>query len=97
MEWKGSAMKTSKMQTRDRRVEADRPGASRAVFDFEVGTLVQSPCRMCPMRAMLPGCSADCALLAQIQALLADTISSGQGVVSADFYRLALDNGQDVT
>jgi hypothetical protein len=45
-------------------------------FDFEVGHLVQSPCRECARRkAAFPSCIRDCLLLDQIQTILAAGVS----------------------
>ena len=46
------------------------------VFDFDVGCLVKSPCRDCPMKADLPQCVMGCGLLQQVQSVLASGISS---------------------
>ena len=44
-------------------------------FDFEVGYLVRSPCRVCEQINKLPTCSRSCSQLARVQTLLADSIS----------------------
>ncbi|QTA90098.1 Uncharacterized protein dnm_061590 [Desulfonema magnum] len=44
-------------------------------FDFEVGTLVKSPCRKCDKRKDFPACTEDCKMLDKIQSVLAETRS----------------------
>jgi hypothetical protein len=44
-------------------------------FDFDVGTLVKSPCLNCPYRSLFPGCMQSCRLLVDIQTALAESIS----------------------
>lgn len=44
-------------------------------FDFEVGYLVKSPCKGCPLRAEFPHCMDRCETLAQIQGVLAESVS----------------------
>jgi hypothetical protein len=45
-------------------------------FDFEIGTLIQSPCRECERRkTTFPACSQECLLLAQVQTVLAASVS----------------------
>ncbi len=46
------------------------------LFDFDVGCLMKSPCRDCPMKDDLPQCMEECNLLNQIQALLSSGVSS---------------------
>jgi len=46
------------------------------LFDFDVGCLMKSPCRDCPMKGDLPQCVKGCGLLNQIQAVLSSGVSS---------------------
>ena len=46
------------------------------VFDFDVGCLMKSPCRDCPMKDDLPQCVKGCGLLRQIQTVLSSGVSS---------------------
>jgi hypothetical protein len=71
-------------------VKATPSASGGTIFDFEIGTLVQSPCRSCEMRPLLPGCCQRCALLAQIQTTLAGGISSGHSVSPVEDYSLAV-------
>jgi hypothetical protein len=59
-------------------------------FDFEIGTLVQSPCRGCAMRSLLPECCQRCDLLARIQSTLAGGVSSGHSVSPVEAYSVAV-------
>lgn len=63
--------------------------SSGTTFDFEIGTLVQSPCRRCEMQTLLPGCSQRCDLLSRIQSTLAGGISSGHSVSPGESYSLS--------
>ena len=47
-------------------------------FDFEVGTLVKSPCRNCEHREKFPKCISGCERLDRIQSILAGTRSSAR-------------------
>ncbi len=44
-------------------------------FDFEVGTLVKSPCKDCEHRENFPKCIDACEMLDKIQKVLAETRS----------------------
>jgi hypothetical protein len=52
------------------------PNAYQYRFDFEIGYLVQSPCRSCRRQEQLPACASGCALLEEIRALLAESVST---------------------
>ena len=54
----------------------ERSPDTSQVFDFDVGCLMKSPCRDCPMKGELPQCVKGCGLLNQIQAVLASGVSS---------------------
>jgi hypothetical protein len=71
-------------------INAVRSFSSGTIFDFEIGTLVESPCRACEMRSLLPDCCRHCDLLAQIQTTLAGGISSGHSVSPVEDYSLAV-------
>ena len=51
----------------------------RFKFDFEVGTLVKSPCRNCEDREKFPKCIDGCEHLDRIQTILAGTRSCSRG------------------
>ena len=55
-------------------------------FDFDIGYLVKSPCRDCDTRKELPDCIEGCKILDQIQAILADSISSEVSISPAEAY-----------
>jgi len=44
-------------------------------FDFEIGTLVKSPCRLCRHRPLFPRCMRTCQLLDEIHGILAEAVS----------------------
>jgi len=44
-------------------------------LDFEIGHLVQSPCKGCDNRDNFPGCAKTCSILNRIQLVLAETVS----------------------
>ncbi len=82
-----------KRKHRKRQVEAERPVFNGAVFDFEIGTLVESPCRRCEMRSMLPHCRENCILLTEIQKILSDAIPSGHSVLPEETYSVMTEEG----
>ncbi len=43
-------------------------------FDFEIGYLVESPCRCCDHNHELPRCANTCGLLDRVRDLLTDTV-----------------------
>jgi len=45
-------------------------------FDFEVGHLIQSPCKNCHRYGIFPRCIAECRLLDEIQDVLSTVVSS---------------------
>lgn len=48
-------------------------------FDFELGTLVKSPCKECEERDEFPKCIDLCEVIERIQKALAETRSSTRG------------------
>lgn len=83
-------MKQVKLRKTAVQVKTDQSVSSGTIFDFEIGTLIQSPCRQCEMRSLLPDCCQHCDLLAQIQTTLASGISSGNSVSPVEDYCLAV-------
>ncbi|MEE4607585.1 MAG: hypothetical protein V2L15_01750 [Desulfobacteraceae bacterium] len=83
-------MKQVKLRKTAVQGKAEQSVSSGTIFDFEIGTLIQSPCRHCEMRSLLPDCCQHCELLAQIQTTLASGISSGHSVSPAEDYCLAV-------
>jgi len=49
-------------------------------FDFEVGTLMKSPCRNCEERDKFPKCLEECERIDRIQSILAGTRSCTRGM-----------------
>ena len=43
-------------------------------FDFEIGYLVESPCRCCDQNRELPHCARTCRLLDRVRDLLTDSV-----------------------
>ena len=46
------------------------------IFDFEVGHLVQSPCKNCGQYCIFPRCISECTLLDKIQNVLSTVVSN---------------------
>jgi len=44
-------------------------------FDFEIGYLIESPCKTCDSRVNIPECMDDCTMLDAIHAILAEAVS----------------------
>jgi hypothetical protein len=52
-------------------------------FDFEIGYLVNSPCKNCKKRAEFPKCISKCVVLDRIHTALAGVIASAKNRQSA--------------
>ena len=48
-------------------------------FDFEIGTLIKSPCKTCKNLKRFPECFDECALLDEIQTKLCEGVSCTNG------------------
>ena len=81
-------MKKVKIRKTAVRIRSAQYISRGTTFDFEIGTLLESPCRCCEMRPLLPECTDSCELLARIQSTLAGGISSGHSVSPAEAYSL---------
>ena len=57
-------------------------------FDFNVGYLVKSPCRDCPMQDKLPDCIDKCEILDKIQTILSESIPSVNNFSCAEDYEI---------
>ena len=44
-------------------------------FDFEIGYLIQSPCKTCERKETLPECAPTCRILDKIQSILVQAVS----------------------
>lgn len=64
--------------------------ATPASFDFELGSLLESPCKRCHMKSCLPQCTEDCKLLDSVQKILAGGISSVQSFSPCEAYTLLI-------
>jgi hypothetical protein len=58
-------------------------------FDLESCYLTKSPCRNCSLKNQLPKCSDNCRTLAQIQELMAGTISCFSNFSEDETYSLS--------
>ena len=56
---------------------------NRDLFDFEIGYLTKSPCRVCENRSQLPRCHDTCTILDKLQTILARGISSQSSSVES--------------
>ncbi len=52
----------------------DRSYSYTCHFDFEIGYLMESPCRSCEQSEDLPRCSDACLLLDRVRGILADVV-----------------------
>ena len=64
--------------------------ATPAAFDFELGSLLESPCKRCHMKSYLPRCTDDCKVLDSIQKQLAGGISSVKSFSPCESYTLMI-------
>jgi hypothetical protein len=64
-------------------------------FDFDIGHLKKSPCRACPMRPALPGCSEACRILDRIQTKLARGIATTHTHSSLEPFAVFLESWND--
>jgi len=48
---------------------------NRDKFDFEIGLLIQSPCKRCEKKDQFPKCFAGCNILDNIRGILASGVS----------------------
>ena len=58
-------------------------------FDFDIGSIIKSPCRNCGHRSDLPDCSKRCNRLEQIQKILAGGISCSNSFSELEAYPLS--------
>ena len=59
-------------------------------FDFEIGNLLESPCKKCHKQALLPKCAANCKLIDNIQKTLSGGISSVHTVSIAETFPILI-------
>ena len=52
----------------------DLPYSYTCRFDFEVGHLVESPCRTCEQNKNLPRCTDACRIIDRVRGILADVV-----------------------
>lgn len=64
----------------------------RDKFDFEIGTLIKSPCKECEDRRLVfPGCTRECRLLDEIQTLLASGICCSRNHSPAEDFTICIE------
>jgi hypothetical protein len=63
-------------------------------FDFEVGYLVQSPCKTCLNQHAIPDCVDHCQILARVQTALARSVTTTCGFSPLESYAVRLDDRQ---
>lgn len=61
-----------------------------ATFDFEIGNLLESPCKRCHKQALLPKCAANCKLIDDVQKALAGGISSVKNFSPAESFTILI-------
>ena len=60
-------------------------------FDYEIGYLVQSPCRNCSTYAKFPDCMDNCAVLDRVQNALSDSLSSVHNFSAVESFTLPME------
>jgi len=60
-------------------------------FDYEIGYLVQSPCRNCSTYSTFPDCMDRCTVLDRVQTALSDSLSSVNNYSAAESYCMPVD------
>ena len=58
----------------------------RDKFDFDIGYLIQSPCKTCTERNAFPSCMGGCRILHEIQTLLARGISCTRDIAAFEIF-----------
>ena len=61
-------------------------------FDFEIGYLVQSPCRKCTKRDQFPGCEKDCRVIDEIRSLLSQAIPSTRSYSNLEAHAISIES-----
>ena len=69
----------------------------RNKFDFEIGYLIKSPCKACNQREEFPVCLDNCAVLDEIQTILAQGISCSRSISAAEPFVLAHRSRNEIT
>lgn len=57
-------------------------------FDIDIGYITKSPCRECPIKSSLPGCSDRCEMLTHLQELLVGSISCSKSFSDCEEYSI---------
>lgn len=66
----------------------------RKQFDFDNGYLIQSPCKHCHQRAILPKCRHRCHILDMVQRHLALGVDTSFSNADVEPYAILLDEGR---
>ncbi|MGA6925563.1 MAG: hypothetical protein WBY88_07775 [Desulfosarcina sp.] len=64
-------------------------------FDFDIGTLVKSPCRECIDRPLFPDCMNRCLPLDKIRSILANSISCSRSYSSIESHAIFQEPGEE--
>ena len=59
-------------------------------FDFDIGHIIQSPCKTCDRSNQLPNCSENCKMIGKIQAILAGKISCSNEIPEKEPYTVVI-------
>jgi hypothetical protein len=60
-------------------------------FDFDLGYLVQSPCKGCSSYRIFPECMDNCKTLDRVQSMLCESVSSAHNFSSMETFELPLE------
>jgi hypothetical protein len=64
-------------------------------FDFDIGYLVESPCRGCIDRGHFPGCMDSCLPLDKIRTVLANSISCSRSYSALESHAIFQESGEN--
>jgi hypothetical protein len=59
-------------------------------FDFEVGSLSESPCKKCKKRDTLPDCIKECKIIAEFQRRIVSAVSCNPNSPIQEGYRVII-------
>jgi hypothetical protein len=67
----------------------------KRVLDYEIGHLIKSPCKNCPVQHRFPGCMGACGILDRIQTHLAQSISTTRAFAPWEAHKVLMDQSKD--
>ncbi|MDA8142338.1 MAG: hypothetical protein M0036_27135 [Desulfobacteraceae bacterium] len=73
----------------------ERKYYAKRVLDYEIGHLIKSPCKGCPVRYQFPRCMSACAILDRIQTRLAQSISTTKVLAPWESHQVLLEQPKD--